>query len=75
MCPSCWVLCGKAGLLQVLVLLLPGPDLLVVAQPNSGSLLEIMVLSEGPGGKGGSLLGEKVSLELTSQSAVDPVLS
>ena len=45
---------GKAGHLQVLHVLLPGPGHLVDGQPNSDSLLEIMVLSEGLGGKGGS---------------------
>ena len=35
-------------------MLLPGPGLLIVGQPNSESLLEIMVLSEGLGGKEGS---------------------
>ena len=39
---------------QVLHVLLPGPGHLVDGQPNCGSLLEIMVLSERPGGKGGS---------------------
>ena len=45
---------ARSGLLQVLQVLLPGPGVLVVGQPNSCSLLEIMVLSEGPGGEGGS---------------------